>query len=266
MADQDYYSLLGVPQDADAKQIRNAFRQKAFEFHPDRNQGDEHAAARMKAINEAYAVLSNPQKRQEYDSLYRHYGGSAHQKFRQSFSEQDLFRQSDVHQVFEEMAKSFGFRNFDDIFKEFYGQPSQRFEYRRPGFYAKGFAFRGRGRARRYGRGPGAVLGGRIARNLIHNLLSGHMPKRGKDLHDVIHLKPDFAVHGGPYTYNFIQRNKKLVVKIPPQVKNGQRIRLAGMGRTGFNGGPNGDLFLKVKIHRPILERLKTLIAPPNKK
>ena len=71
MTDQDYYTVLGVGPNADEQQIKEAFRQKAFEFHPDRNQGDETAAFRMKAVNEAYAVLSNPTKRREYDSACR---------------------------------------------------------------------------------------------------------------------------------------------------------------------------------------------------
>jgi DnaJ-class molecular chaperone len=262
MTEQDYYNLLGVPRNADAKEIRDAFRQKALEFHPDRNPGDESAASKMKAINEAYAVLSNPQKRQEYDSLYRSYGGSAHQHFRQTYSEQDIFKHSDVHQVFEEIAKSFGLRGFEDIFKEFYGQSNQRFEFRRPGVYAKGFVFRGSRHRQRRMSAPGAGLLGRLAQKMLQSMLGRQLPQKGKDLHDVIRLKPEFARKGGPFAYYLSQRNKKLVVKIPPNVRNDQRIRLAGMGQPGLNGGYSGDLFLKIKIHQPFLERVKSLIAP----
>ena len=136
-----YYQQLDVPPEASARQIKEAYRRLAFEFHPDRNADDSGAAEKMKAINEAYAVLSNPEKRRQYDAMYQRYGEGANERFRQSFSEQDIFNGSDIQHIFEEMARSFGLRGFDEIFKDFYGQGYRSFEFRRPGVFGKGFIF-----------------------------------------------------------------------------------------------------------------------------
>ncbi len=140
---QDYYTVLGLDPQAELKQIKAAYRNLAFQYHPDRNQSDKACLEKMKAINEAYAVLSDPRKRLEYDRLRQQFGTSAHQHFRQSFTEEDIFRGSDIYQAFEEMAQAFGLRGGDDVFKQFYGQGFRRFEFNRPGFSARGFIFTG---------------------------------------------------------------------------------------------------------------------------
>ena len=87
----------------------------------------------MKRINEAYAALSHPAKRREYDALRERFGPSAHSRFfRTSHTEQDIFSGSDINAVFEELARSFGFRGFEEIFRDVYGQSSQGFEFKRP--------------------------------------------------------------------------------------------------------------------------------------
>ena len=129
MEQQDYYQILGVEQDATSKQIKDAYRKLALQYHPDRNHGDPESGEKMKAVNEAYAVLSAPQKRQEYDLMRPRFGSSAYSQFRQTYSEQDIFSGSDINRIFEEMARSFGLRGFDEIFKEFYGQGSQTYEF-----------------------------------------------------------------------------------------------------------------------------------------
>lgn len=258
---QDYYKVLDVPTDATEQKIKEAFRRKAFEFHPDRNQNDPQAAAHMKIINEAYAVLSNPDKRRQYDALRQHYGDAAHDHFRQSYSEQDIFRNSDVHQIFEEMARAFGLRGFDEIFKEFYGPGYRTFEFHKPGVHAKGFMFGNMGGPAIGGRFKGHTLLGGMAQTLLHKLTGVQLPQRGSDIHDRITLTRDFAIQGGPYAYYLRQLEKKLVVRIPPRVRDGQLIRLAGMGQPGKGGAENGDLFLKVKIKSPLLKRLKSIVG-----
>ena len=87
------------------------------------------------------------------------------------------------------------------------------------------------------------------------------MAKNGKDLEDAIRLTPEQAQEGGPYAYFLRKKSKKLVVKIPPGVRDGQRIRLAGMGEDGKGGGKSGDLYLKVIIKKTLIQKIKTSIA-----
>jgi len=263
MEQKDYYQILEVPQNADSQEIKEAFRQLAFKFHPDRNKDDPGAADKMKTVNEAYAVLSDPAKRREYDSLRQQFGASAYSQFRKTYSDQDIFNGSDIQHVFEEVARTFGFRGVNEIFKEFYGQGYQSFEYKNPGFFAKGFVFgghHGRGnqnQASRLVRGNWA----RMSRHLLKKLSGLELPEDGKDILDTIRLSPEHAISGGPYAYFHRQKSKKLVVKIPPGIHGGQRIRLAGMGKEGKGGGNNGDLHLKVQIRKPRLHSIKNNIA-----
>jgi DnaJ-class molecular chaperone len=261
MSQIDYYQVIGVSPQASQKEIKEAFRQLALKYHPDRNPAD--GAERMKAVNEAYAVLSNPQRRAEYDTLRQQFGDTAHTHFRSSHSDQDIFRGSDIDQIFEELARSFGLRGVDEIFRDVYGPHHRHFEFRRPGMFARGFVFVG-GRG---GRGRQSIDARRGQRALGHfsRLLQAGLgraaAKPGRDLTDTIRLSPEQARQGGPWAYTHQKRGKKLVVKIPPGVGNGQRIRLAGMGLPGRAGGPAGDLYLKVAIRRSLWQRIKGLLG-----
>ena len=106
MERKEYYEILGVTRDASFQSIKEAYRRLAFEYHPDRNPGNAWAVERMKEINEAYAVLSDDDKRGRYDRLRQEYGSSAHDRFRRDYSDNDIFRGSDINQVFEEMARA----------------------------------------------------------------------------------------------------------------------------------------------------------------
>lgn len=262
MESKDYYHVLGVDRRADSKQIKDAYRELAFKYHPDRNKENPASAETMKRINEAYAVLSDPQKKQNYDALRQQYGSSAYHRFRQNYSEQDIFSGSDIHQIFEEMTKAFGFRNFDEIFKEFYGPGYRTFEFKKSGFTGGGFVFFGRlGQIDpRQLRIPSEGTLGKLSRFVFKQISGVDMPAKGADINDVIHLDPQDAFKGGPFAYLHKRKSKKLVVKIPPGVQDGQKIRLAGMGEDGKGGDPPGDLYLKVKIKKPLLEKMKELI------
>ena len=131
MDQKDYYEILEVDREASPKKVKEAYRSLAFQCHPDRNGGGTDALERMKMINEAYAVLSDPAKRRQYDSLRQTYGNSAYNRFRDGYSEEDIFRGSDINQIFEEISRSFGFRGFEDIFREAYGSGYRTFEFRR---------------------------------------------------------------------------------------------------------------------------------------
>ncbi len=263
MTQKDYYQILGVDKNAGSKQIKGAYRQMAFKYHPDRNKENKEASKKMKYVNEAYAVLSDQGKRREYDALRQQFGSSAYNRFRKNYSEQDIFSGSDINHVFEEMAKAFGFRSFDDIFREFYGKEYRTFEFKRPGFFAGGFVFLGPLRRGRYDRSRPSLKGklGKLPRFVLEKIGGFELPKNGSDLNDVINLSPPQAQQGGPYAYFFKKKSKKLVVKIPPGVRDGQRIRLAGMGEDGKGGGRPGDLYLKVKIHKPLIQKIKETIS-----
>jgi len=231
MEERDYYQVLGIDRDADAKSIKDAYRRLAFEYHPDRNADNPAVLEKMKTINEAYAVLSDPDKRRQYDHIRQQYGSSAYSQFRQNYTEQDIFSGSDIFQVFEEMTRAFGFRGVDDIFKDYYGDGYRSFEFRRPGYYAKGFVFTG-GSAEGKPQVQVPINGvfGKVSKFLLEKISGVSLPERGNDIHDTIRLSPELAAAGGPYAYYHRPKDKKLIVSIPKGVKTGQRIRLSGLG------------------------------------
>ncbi len=263
MTQKDYYQILGVDKNAVSKEIKGAYRKLAFKYHPDRNKENPEAAEKMKIVNEAYAVLSAPEKRREYDALRQQFGSSAYSRFRNNYSEQDIFSGSDINHVFEEMAKAFGFRNFDDIFKEFYGKEYQSFKFKRPGMFAGGFVFTGPLKRGKYDQSqfplPGKV--GKLSRYVLKKISGVELPENGVDINDVIRLSPIQAQKGGPYAYFLKKKSKKLVVKIPPGVRDGQRIRLTGMGKDAKGGGTPGNLYLKVQIKKSLIQKIKKTIS-----
>jgi len=255
MDSKDYYRILGIEKDAPPQKIKAAYRDLALRYHPDRNVSDSGTVEKMQALNEAYAVLSNPDKKREYDALRQQYGSAAYRRFRNSYTEQDIFRGSDIHQVFEEMARSFGVRGFDEIFKQFEGRGFHRFETKRPGLHVKGVVFSGW----LGGRGPFIKLGQNLSKLLTGSAAGTKISQKGRPIYDVIHLQATHAQQGGPFAYFNKKRSKKLVVRIPPDTRDGQKIRLSGMGEEGRSGGMPGDLFLKVIINKPFIQRVKGL-------
>ncbi len=102
MGATEYYKILGVDKKASADEIKKAYRKKAMKYHPDHTKDDKAAEAQFKEINEAYAVLSDPEKRQKYDTY-----GSA--DFQQRYSQEDIFRNFDVNQILREFGLGGGF-------------------------------------------------------------------------------------------------------------------------------------------------------------
>jgi len=266
MGQNDYYQILGVDRNATPQAIKEAYRKLAFQYHPDRNKENPSAVEKMKEINEAYAVLSDSRKRKDYDSLREQYGSYGYDRFKQSYSEEDIFRGSDINQIFEEMAKAFGFRGFDEVFRESYGQGYRTFEFRRPGLFGRGFIFFGPG-FRRSSRPEIPVsseifhgVAGKFVRYLLKRTFGMREPVKGKDLEDVIYLDPQQALEGAKGKYFHRKRSKELMITIPPGIKEGQKIRLRGMGKEGKDSGDPGDLYLNVKISKPLLQRMKDLL------
>ena len=120
---KDFYDVLGVKKGASLDEIKQAYRKLALQYHPDRNKSKE-AEEKFKEINEAYAVLSNPEKRKQYDA----YGPD---QFNQRFSEEDIFRGFDFQNIFRNMGFDVGdqgfsgFGNIDDIFDNLFNRGSQ---------------------------------------------------------------------------------------------------------------------------------------------
>ena len=271
---KDYYQVLGVEKDASPQKVKEAYRKLALHYHPDRNKENPSAVEKMKEINEAYAILSDPKKRKDYDTFHDQYGPYGYDRFKQRYSEQDIFRGSDINQIFEEMARAFGFRSFEEVFGESYGQGYHTFEFQRSGASGRGFIFFGPLFGRRHDSilranrqeipassdiFPGTL--GKVARYFLKKTLNIAEPRRGKDLEDAIYLDPQQAFEGGKGKYFHRKRSKELIVNIPPGMKGGQKIRLKGMGDPGKDGGEPGDLYLKVKIKKALLERVKELFS-----
>lgn len=198
MATTDYYQVLGLAKGASPADIKKAYRKLAVKYHPDKNPGDKGAEERFKEINEAYAVLSDPKKKVQYDQF-----GSS--DFHQRFSQEDIFRGFDVGDLF----KDKGF-DTDDIFSRIFGG----------GFQQQG----GRGFGTRRRKGEDFEMGLKVA---FREAYSG-CEKR--------------------VAYTKDGKREDLVVKVPPGVETGSRLRIQGKGGEGSGGGPSGDIYLNVTV------------------
>lgn len=280
MNNKDYYKTLSIGEDTTAEEIKKTYRKLAFQYHPDRNPGNEEM---MKEINEAYAVLSDPGKRREYDSYRQSYGSFARDRFRQAYTEQDIFRDSDISHIFEELSKAFGFSGPEDIFSRntFYGTQYRTFEFRGHGFSGSFFFFgpmskvyqdmmkeslaqRGEAPAYRHSLFSRILLKGLEAfQRHVAKKYGLELPERGKDIQDKITIPPEVALAGGKVQYHYMKpgNSRDLMIKIPPGIKEGQRVKLRGMGGDGSHGGEPGDLFLKVNIRTSFLKKIKEFFS-----
>jgi curved DNA-binding protein CbpA len=274
MNHKDYYQILGIDKTASSEEIKTAYRRLAFQYHPDRNAGDAAATEKMKEINEAYATLSSPEKRREYDSFRDVYGSSAYDRFRQAHSEQDIFSGSDIGKIFDEFARMFGFRGADDILREFYGPGFRVFESQGPGYYSKGFVFTGSPQTGYAGEGkqdyphqgsampPLPGVASKAMKFILEKTLGIQLPEKGKNWEDTITLTPQQAEEGVEveYPYKKWGKPKNLMVKIPAGIQNGRRMKLSGMGGAGKAGAASGDLYLKIKIRKPLSQKMAGLL------
>ena len=207
----DYYSLLGVQKTASAAELKKAYRKLALKFHPDRNQGDKAAEEQFKKINEAYAVLSDDQKRKQYDA----YGDT---KFHQTYSNEDIFKGTDFSSIFEELGLGGAGGFFGRIFQ---GQGG------RGGGHHAGF---GHGDYEDQG---GFGPGGR-GQDLEYNLTIGF-----EEALKGCERKVQFRIQGG------LERD--LTVKVPAGVREGAKLRISGRGAPGPTGHA-GDLFVVISV------------------
>jgi DnaJ-class molecular chaperone len=250
---KDYYSILGVSEGASREEIKRAFRKLAMKFHPDKNLGNqEWAGEKFKEINEAYAVLGDEVKRREYDRMRQggfagygaQYAGGPYYSQEQVFA--DAFNSPYLFQELARMFQGAGLR-FDEGFVNnlFFG--------------GRGFVFTSSGQPSGRDRSTSTSeykpplllrLLGKVIRFTLKRLLG--VPelswrRKGEDLYHEIYLSQDEAASGvdKKIKYKRGREKKKLIVKVPPGVTQGTKVRLRGMG---LEGQTPGDLFITVKI------------------
>ncbi len=230
---KDYYAILGVPKNAAEKDIKSAYRKLARKWHPDANpKNTKEAEEKFKEISEAYEVLGDPEKRKKYDVL-----GPNWQQAAQQAEQQRRYRTNVGGEEFEfDLGDAGGPSGFSDFFDMFFSgigrqQTTQRRSY-----------------ARR-----GQDLETTIELNL-RDVYAGGTKAVSLQIEDVCPRCHGSGTEGGrlcPQCHGTgrVLINKRFEVTIPKGIGEGQRIRLAGQGGAGANGGPNGDLHLIVVLH-----------------
>lgn len=263
MAKRDYYEVLGVKRDADEAEIKKAYRRIAMKFHPDRNPDDKDAEEKFKEASEAYEILSDEQKRAAYDRMghaaFEQGGGAGPGGFGGG-----------------------GFGNFSDIFGDVFGDI-----FGGGGGRARGGPSRGSDLRYNLEIDLEEAVRGTTTRIRVPTLVAckpcdgsgakpGSKPVTCKTCNGMGQVRMQqgfFAVQqacptcrgrgttiSDPCTscrgQGRVEEEKTLSVKIPPGVDNGDRIRLAGEGEAGMDGGPSGDLYVQINV-RPhaIFER-----------
>ncbi len=218
MGGKDYYKILGVPRNASQEEIKKAYRKLALKYHPDRNKGNKEAEEKFKEINEAYAVLSDPEKRRQYDML-------GAEGFQSKFSQEDIFRGFDFESIFKDFGIGFGGR-VRDIFSEFFGD------------FGTGFGGSPFERGRNY-----------------HTY---HTGIKGRDLVYELPVTLEEVAKGAKKTisYNAGGMRETISINIPAGVKDGQKLRVRDKGEPGPYGGPRGDLYVQIRLlEHPLFRR-----------
>jgi len=222
---EDYYQVLGIDKKASVDEIKKVYRKLALKWHPDKNPNNKAAEEKFKKISEAYAVLSDAKKREQYDQF-----GSADQ-FRQQYSQEDIFRDFDL----DEILRGFGFGG---------GRGAGRTTFRT--------GRRGGGQSQGYEDPFGGLFGGMGGQQYAN------MQQKGQDAEYNLSISLEESVFGADKKISFQLENRieDISVKIPPGISNGKKLRLPGKGLSGHNGGPNGDLYLNINIlPHPIYSR-----------
>jgi curved DNA-binding protein len=216
----DYYSVLGVPRSASDKEIKAAFRKLARQFHPDVNPGDESAERRFKEVSQAHEVLSDPKTRAAYDK----YG--------------DQWQHADQ---IEEMRKRQGAAGGGGGLGGFGGFPGG-------GGGSQTYTFEGDLNDLFGGAQPSGGGGGGGIFDTLFRRAAGR--QKGQDFEHAVTVTLAEAYSGAKRTVQLSGGGtaSRIEVDIPAGVADGQRIRLAGKGGPGVQGGASGDLYLRVRV------------------
>ncbi|QSV46701.1 DnaJ C-terminal domain-containing protein [Geobacter benzoatilyticus] len=279
MAQTDYYEVLGLKKGASEAEIKKAYRKLAVKYHPDKNPGDKAAEDKFKEINEAYAVLSDAQKRAQYDQ----FGSSG---FHQRYSQEDIFRGFDVGDIFKDMG--FG---TDDIFSRIFGGGGG---FRQGGFGFGGGSRRGEdfsmevsitfrqsydgdekrvafmrdgkreelsvkipagvedgARLRVAGKG-GYGHGGGPTGDLYLVIKVGsdpHFTREGDNIVVDRQIRFTDAVLGASLDVPTLEGTKR--IKVPAGIQPGTKVRLKGLGFPHMGKSGKGDLFVRIDVTVP---------------
>jgi curved DNA-binding protein len=198
MSNDDYYKILGVDKKSSSEEIKKAYRKLALKYHPDRNPNNKEAEEKFKQISEAYAVLSDPQKRQQYDNF-----GS--DTFRQKYSQEDIFSGFDLNEILRDLGfgnlgggarvftsggarrRSFS-QNKADPFSDFFGGSAYQFQ---------------------------------------------STPQKGQDIEYNLSISLEESVFGAEKKLTLRKENNEvdeISIKIPPGINTGKKLRLSGKG------------------------------------
>ena len=283
---EDYYQILGVQKNAGDEEIKKAYRKLAMKYHPDHTKGDKSAEEKFKKISEAYAVLSDKEKRKEYDTF-----GS--EGFRQRFSQEDIFRGFDFGDIFREFGVGGGdfshARGGGRRFSFGTGSPFN-FSGAQQHSQAKGsdlvyelpltlrevatgtskvITFQHQGRSenltvkipkgliagkklRLAGKGNPSPYGGPAGNLYIKSKLLNDpvFSSENYDLYINRELKLSEAILGTTVSVPTIE-DKQLSLKIPPGTKSGTKMRLSGHGLPDMKNNKMGDLYVRVQVKIP---------------
>ncbi len=302
MATRDYYEILGVNKNANDEEIKRAFRKLAMKYHPDRNPNKKEAEERFKEINEAYAVLSDKEKRKQYDTFGK-------EGFHQRFTQEDIFKGFDFDDILSNLFGGRGRReyrfggrggfDFGDIFGgqggfQETGRMPQKGEdvtyeltisLEEAAFGAeKRISFRKNGRLeeisvriprgipsgkklRLAGKGTEGRSGGPPGDLYLQVSVREHpiFTREGDDLIVEKEISFSEAVMGTTVEVSTLEGVKK--VKVPPGTQSHTKLRLKGLGVPHFQNEGKGDEYVKVivKVPKRVSEKSRGLIQELSK-
>ena len=216
MSKRDYYDILGVKRDADGEAIKKAYRQLARKWHPDVNK-DAKAAERFAEIQEAYAVLSDAEKRKQYDR-FGHVGIGVGPSGGAPGGSGASWKWNPATGGFGPNGASGATPDLGSIFEELFGGGKRR------------------------------SAGGRQTRSPFASGNARPQARQGQNIEHAIQITFQTATHGGKEHLRVAvgEHSELIDVSIPPGIEDGAKLRLRGKGQPGINGGPPGDLILTV--------------------